>query len=83
DIFINCPHCDNIIVVAKRAIRCGIFRHGVFKSNGRPIKPHGSQEYSEDLLQKDQIYGCGQPFRICKEKSTQVWTYTAEECGWI
>ena len=83
DIFINCPHCGNTIVVAKRAIRCGIFRHGVFKSNGRPIKPHGSQEYCETLLRTDKIYGCGQPFRICKEQSTEVWTYTAEECGWI
>ena len=30
-IYINCPHCKQVIEVLKKQFNCKIFRHGVFK----------------------------------------------------
>lgn len=83
DIIICCPHCGIDIVIAKRSINCGIFRHGAFKHNSRPIKPHGSQAYCEDLVNNGKIYGCGNPFRVYIDKTSDVWTFSVEICDWI
>lgn len=83
DIVIACPHCLDDIVVAKKSINCGVFRHGVLKSNGRPIKPHGTQAYCDELVRSEKIYGCGQPFKIVTNKTASPWEYTVEICGWI
>lgn len=83
DILFQCPHCDISIIVAKRAIRCGVFRHAVYKSNGRPIPPHSKQAFCEQLLVEDKVFGCAQPFRLIVDKTSNPWSYSAEKCGWI
>ena len=32
-IIINCPHCNEEVLIFSYEINCGIFRHGVFKEN--------------------------------------------------
>jgi hypothetical protein len=59
---LKCPHCKEYIIIEK--LNCGIFRHGVIKTNGQQINPHASKEMCDDLLKKNLIYGCGKPFRI-------------------
>ncbi len=47
-IIINCPHCNEEVLIFSYEINCGIlredpediFRHGVFKSNMCQINPH-------------------------------------------
>jgi hypothetical protein len=56
----TCPHCEVIITVDK--LKCGIFRHGIMKKNGKSINPHTSQIDCEKLIRKNLIYGCGKPF---------------------
>lgn len=65
--YINCPHCDNIIIIKK--INCGIFRHGVFKKNNKQIPPHAKKDYCDKLIKDDLIYGCGKPFQIIKDET--------------
>lgn len=83
DIIVPCPHCQHDIIVAKRAIRCGVFRHGVYKATGRPIAPHTKKELCEQLVAEDKVYGCAKPFRIVVDKSSEPWKYTTEVCGYI
>jgi len=59
---VSCPHCTGSIEVEQ--INCGIFRHGVLKSNNSQINPHSSKEICEDLINNNLIYGCGKPFKI-------------------
>ena len=61
---IICPHCNNYIIIEK--INCGIFRHGIYKNNGKQIKPHSSKEICDELVKNNLIYGCGKPFQIIK-----------------
>jgi hypothetical protein len=83
DIVISCPHCEIDILVAKKSINCGIFRHGALKATGRPMKPHCSQAVSEELVRSGKIFGCGQPFQITTHKETEPWSYSVAVCGWI
>ena len=59
---IICPNCNNYIIIEK--INCGIFRHGIYKINGKQIKPHASKEICDELVKNNLIYGCGKPFQI-------------------
>jgi hypothetical protein len=59
---IICAHCNNYIIIEK--INCGIFRHGIYKNNGKQIDPHESKEICDELVKNDVIYGCGKPFQI-------------------
>lgn len=61
---VKCPHCDGEVIIAKHEINCGIFRHGVLKSNNQPIHPHLPKIQCERLVKRDLIYGCGKPFKI-------------------
>jgi hypothetical protein len=56
-----CPWCEEHFVVAENDIRCGIFRHAVFKHNQDPIPPHSSQENVIDWQRQQKLWGCGQP----------------------
>lgn len=59
--FIECPHCAIMLEITN--VRCGTFRCGVYKKNGRPLPPHSSQMVCEDAAKKGLIYGCGLPFK--------------------
>ena len=61
----NCPHCNGIIIVEK--LNCGIFRHGIFISNGQQIPPHEKKELCDYYAEHQLIYGCGKPFRIIQK----------------
>ena len=81
----TCPHCEMIITVDK--LKCGIFRHGIMKKNGKSINPHTSQIDCEKLIRKNLIYGCGKPFKIIekiKEQSeSDDITYEISICDYI
>lgn len=59
---VTCPHCKQYVWIEE--INCGIFRHGVYKMNGEQLPPHASKEVCNIAFEKNQIYGCGKPFRI-------------------
>ena len=65
---IICPHCNNYIIIEK--LNCGIFRHGIYKNNGKQIDPHASKEICDKLIKDNVIYGCGKPFQIIEIKNT-------------
>ena len=64
DIIVECPHCFGSVLIMKSDIRCGIFRHGIYKKNGRQINPHSSQKQCDTLLKSGKIVGCGKQFRL-------------------
>lgn len=80
-----CPHCDGTIIMKK--LNCGVFRHGVLKKNGKQINPHAPKEVCERYLRKNQIYGCGKPFKIVMKESTDdselVSKFITEKCEYI
>ena len=59
---VTCPHCHEYIIIEQ--LNCGIFRHGVVKTTGKPIHPHASKQACNQYLKKGLIYGCGKPFQI-------------------
>jgi hypothetical protein len=52
-----CPHCQEYVIIEK--LNCGIFRHGIYKRNGKQIPPHSSKEICDNLIKTNTIYGCG------------------------
>lgn len=64
DLYIQCPHCDDYLMLNENHLNCRIFRHGVFKSTLKPINPHATREICEQLKKTDQIFGCGKPFLL-------------------
>ena len=62
NIIVNCPNCNNPVLIEQ--LNCGIFRHGILKSNNYQINPHASKEECEYYIKNDLIYGCGKPFKI-------------------
>lgn len=75
----NCPHCNILCNVQYRNMRCKIFRCGVYKKNNKSIKPHGTKEYCDYLVNNNLIYGCSKPFRIIYNNKI----YTIEICDYI
>ena len=57
-----CPHCSEFIIIEK--LNCGIFRHGIYKDDGKQIDPHLCKEECEELVESGEIHGCGKPFQI-------------------
>lgn len=62
--FINCPHCNIGILIQRNHINCGVFRCGVYKNTGKPIRAHMKKEACENLIKDDKIFGCGKPFEF-------------------
>ena len=60
----KCPHCMLYTIVQKNEVRCQIFRHGVNKNNYEQINPHENKKNCDNFYNKNQIYGCGKPFRF-------------------
>lgn len=68
---IQCPHCSIYCEIIE--FNCCIFRCGVYKYSGKQIPPHLSKVECDELKKKDEIYGCGKPFRIViQDKTIQV-----------
>ena len=63
-IVISCPHCQDIIYIDRRDFNCKIFRHGVYKKTRKQINPHSSKILCDILVENNEIYGCGKPFKI-------------------
>lgn len=75
----DCPHCDGTIETEEKEINCKIFRHGVYKKNGKQINPHEKKEICDELYEKKEIYGCGKPYCLVKHEDT----YKPEICDYI
>lgn len=64
---VTCPHC--LLYVLIEALNCGIFRHGILKSDNSQIPPHASKNECDSLIANDLIIGCGKPFQIVEENA--------------
>jgi hypothetical protein len=73
----KCPHCSEYVIVGKKETNCCIFRHGVFKKNGKQVGPHESKNKCDAYKKKNEVYGCCKPFKFNKEKMI------VEICGYI
>ena len=76
---INCPHCNEFIIIFENELNCKIFRHGVLKSNLQQIDQHLNKEDCDYLFNNNLIYGCGKPFKIEKN----IDKYQVEICDYI
>jgi hypothetical protein len=74
-IIINCPHCYEPVIIYKNQIKCGIFRHAVYKKTNKPINSHLSQNKCESLIKSKKIFGCGKPFRLNNQNSPEICDY--------
>ena len=79
-IYLKCPHCYQYIEILKSQFNCKIFRHGNYKHSLEPIHPHLGKSDIEQLLQSNQIYGCGGPFQLV-EKTDE--NYQLIKCDYI
>jgi hypothetical protein len=68
-IIVNCPHCKEYIQIFKKEFNCKIFRHGIYKSNGKQIPPHLEKDKCDALYNQGKIYGCGKPFLLNDNKA--------------
>lgn len=75
-----CPHCRDLIVVARRDIKCAIFRHAVFRETLEPIPPHATREECEALVGEERVWGCAGPFRLIQDNQG---SWEAKACGYI
>lgn len=73
-----CPHCELLVEIEQ--INCGIFRHGMFKGTGNQVEPHLPKEQCDILINTDQIYGCGKPFRVVMDETG---TFCAQLCDYV
>ena len=64
DLFLQCPHCNGLVSVYTHDIKCTIFRHGIWKHNGKPINPHLPKKECDRLFAEGLIHGCGKPFKF-------------------
>lgn len=76
-IYVNCPHCQGVVEVEQ--LNCQIFRHGILKSSGQQMNPHTSKEECDLLAEREDIHGCGKPFRVVLENDK----YIAIVCDYI
>jgi hypothetical protein len=66
--FFVCPHCGCGVIVLKKDVRCGIFRHGIYNKNNKQIKPHLPKEQCDKLRKSGNVTGCCKPFRLLPKK---------------
>lgn len=79
EICVNCPHCNNIIIIYKNEINCNVFRHGVVKTTMKQMEPHSPKDVCDSMAQKGEIYGCGKPFTLINNNND----YKAVPCDYI
>jgi len=70
---VTCPYCNGEIIIIE--LNCKIFRHAVFKDNGKQLDPHASKELCDRVIEENLVYGCAKPFRIVDGK--------VEKCDYI
>ncbi|MAV56626.1 MAG: hypothetical protein CMI79_03745 [Candidatus Pelagibacter sp.] len=80
DLVLECPHCNNIIIVNRKDINCAIFRHAILKETGKQIDPHSNKEVCDELVKTNKVFGCAKPFKLVKVDSLN---YIAEKCHYI
>jgi hypothetical protein len=73
ELIINCPHCDQLIIIEK--LNCRIFRCGLYKHNYIQINPHLNKNICDELASNNLIYGCGKPFRIDDNNKALICDY--------
>ena len=78
-IIINCPNCDDDILIYINEINCSIFRHGVIKQTFQQIPLHTFKEQCEDYITCDSVYGCARPFKLLYNDNT----YVAVKCEYF
>ncbi len=76
---IECPNCQQMIIIMENEINCAIFRHGAYKKNFEQINSHENKENCDRLFAEGLIYGCGKPFRLTKKDDG----YVPEICEYI
>jgi hypothetical protein len=80
---LECPHCGGRVWLEKglEDVRCGIFRHAVWKTTMQPIPPHSDKNFCERVLRENLVHGCALPFRVLmnNEKNTVV----VEKCDYL
>ena len=74
-----CPNCQELTIVYKIDINCGIFRHGVYRGSYYNINPHLSKKICEYLTRNELVYGCSKPFQILGEPGN----YKVNKCDYI
>ena len=77
NIIVKCPTCNEYIELEK--LNCRIFRHGIFKVNGKQINPHAPKNECDFYINQQLIYGCGRPFIVIQENNT----FIAKHCDYI
>ena len=77
ELYIECPQCGYMVEIMQ--INCGIFRHGVFKSNNKQLNPHSPKDICDQVSNDELIYGCGKPFKLENVNGT----YIATKCDYI
>ena len=84
-IYVSCPHCKDLVEINILEINCAIFRHGILKKNMEQIDPHACKEICDNLVENNEIYGCGKPFKIFwnKNPTNNVVDFYAEKCDYI
>lgn len=80
EIYVSCPHCNNLVLIYKNEINCAIFRHGIMKADLKQIDPHLCKANCDKLASEGLIYGCGKPFKL--ETKNQI-EYNAIKCDYI
>lgn len=76
---LQCPYCEDFVLIYKKDFNCKIFRHAYYKSDHQQINPHSSKEICEKLLKEDKIYGCAKPFKLIENNQS----YKLEKCEYI
>lgn len=64
---VSCPHCQGTVLIEQ--LNCKIFRHGIFKRSGKQIPPHASKADCDAWFEKNEVWGCGKPFRVEEGKA--------------
>jgi len=75
---VQCPHCKYPVLIEE--LNCRIFRHGVFKINGKQIDPHAPKLSCDFYVKNRLILGCGKPFQIIPNQDD---TFIAVICDYI
>jgi len=72
---VNCPHCNESIIIYRNEINCRIFRHAVFRASGEPVNPHLPQQDCERLVASSEVYGCCKPFLLNADNVPEICYY--------
>ena len=51
-VILQCPYCEEFILIYKKEFNCKIFRHAYYKSNNQQIDPHSSKEVCDNLIKE-------------------------------